>query len=388
MIDKMKTFLAKRWQGEETNPMMTVMEKAHDYPDIINLSIGDPDLKAPQEILQRAFEDISNGHTKYSDPWGYPELRDAIVQFYKEDYNIKILRENVLIMPAGCPAMFLVLQAVLDKDDEVLVFDPYFAAYDQQVRIPGGVPVFVPCYEEENWQPNMQRAEKLITHKTKAMIINTPNNPTGVCYSDETLQEIARFAKKHDLLVLADDIYTSFCYGHAFTPITSLPDMAQRTVIINSFSKNFMITGLRIGNIVAPKEIAKAVKRINDNVVYCAPVFGQRAAIYALEKRHTYEKMIVPEFEKRMQYAAQRIRAIKGFTLSPASGGIYLFPGIKQTGMTSMQAAQMLLEQAHVLTLPGSAFGEAGEGYLRIACTVGLEQLEQAFDRIERIFEK
>lgn len=381
----MRQFLAKEWQGEETNPLMTVTDKAKLYPDIIDFSIGDPDLPVPAEILEKAGADALAGYTKYSDPWGYPELRDAIVRFYAEDYGVNIGRENVFVTTAGCAAMSLVMEAVLEEGDEVLLFDPYFSAYEQQVRIPGGVPVCVPCTEEECWQPNVQRAEAYVTGRTKALLINTPNNPTGVCYSDETLAALAAFARRHDLLVIADDIYTSFVYGGRFVPIMSLPEMAQRTVTINSFSKNFVMTGLRVGNIVAPAEICRAVKRINDSLIFSAPSYSQRAALYALEKRHEYARQIVPEFEKRMAYGAKRIREIPGFTLSPAAGGIYLFPGIKKTGLTSMEACARILEEAHVLMVPGSAFGDAGEGYLRIACTVGVDKMAEAFDRMAQM---
>ena len=382
----MRQFLAKEWQGEETNPLMTVTGKAKLYPDIIDFSIGDPDLPVPAEILEKAGADALAGYTKYSDPWGYPELRDAIVRFYAEDYGVSIGRENVFVTTAGCAAMSLVMEAVLEQGAEVLLFDPYFSAYDQQVRIPGGVPVCVPCLEEENWQPSAERAAQYLTPRTKALLINTPNNPTGVCYSDETLAALARFAEEHDLLVIADDIYTSFVYGGAkFVPIMSLPGMARRTVTVNSFSKNFVMTGLRVGNIVAPADICRAVKRINDSMIYSAPSYSQRAALYALEKRHAYAKQIVPEFEKRMMYGAKRIRSIPAFTLSPAAGGIYLFPGIKKTGLTSMQVCERILDEAHVLMVPGSAFGDAGEGYLRIACTVGVDKMAEAFDRMEKM---
>ena len=180
----------------------------------------------------------------------------------------------------------------------------------------GGVPVFVPCREADGWQPDMERAAQYLTPRTKALVINTPNNPTGVCYSRPTLEAVARFARKNDLLVVADDIYTSFCYSEPFLPVLTLPGMKERTVAINSFSKNFVMTGFRVGNIVAPEPIARAVKSINDSVVYSAPAPSQRAALHALRRRKELAAQIVPEFSARMAYGAQRIRELPGFTLS------------------------------------------------------------------------
>jgi len=185
--------------------------------------------------------------------------------------------------------------------------------------------------------------------------------------------------------VVADDIYTSFCYSEPFLPVLTLPGMKERTVAINSFSKNFVMTGFRVGNIVAPEPIARAVKSINDSVVYSAPAPSQRAALHALRRRKELAAQIVPEFSARMAYGAQRIRELPGFTLSPAGGGIYLFPGVGPTGLTSAEACERILEEAHVLMLPGSAFGDAGEGYLRIACTVGLDKMEEAFGRMAQM---
>ena len=238
----MKDFRARRWQQEDRNPMMTVFEKAGRYPDIIDLSIGDPDLKTPQKIIDLAFADAGAGHTKYTDPWGDPELREEIARFYAEEYGVALGEREIFVSTAGCVAMYLVMEAILDPGDEVLIFDPYFSAYATQVRLGGGVPVFVPCREADGWQPDMERAAQYLTPRTKALVINTPNNPTGVCYSRPTLEAVARFARKNDLLVVADDIYTSFCYSEPFLPVLTLPGMKERTVAINSFSKNFVMT--------------------------------------------------------------------------------------------------------------------------------------------------
>ena len=353
--------------------------------NVIGFGAGEPDFPTPQHICDAAKEAIDLGMTRYTPAAGTKELRKAICEKLRRDNDMTYTYGDILVSNGAKHSLFNIFQAILDPGDEVLIFDPYFSAYATQVRLGGGVPVFVPCREADGWQPDMERAAQYLTPRTKALVINTPNNPTGVCYSRPTLEAVARFARKNDPLVVADDIYTSFCYSEPFLPVLTLPGMKERTVAINSFSKNFVMTGFRVGNIVAPEPIARAVKSINDSVVYSAPAPSQRAALHALRRRKELAAQIVPEFSARMAYGAQRIRELPGFTLSPAGGGIYLFPGVGPTGLTSAEACERILEEAHVLMLPGSAFGDAGEGYLRIACTVGLDKMEEAFGRMAQM---
>ena len=280
--------------------------------------------------------------------------------------------------------MYLVLEAIIDDGDEVLIQSPYFTPYPQQVELARGIPVELPTYEEEDFQINTDRMESLITDKTKALIINSPNNPTGSCLSLKTMKKIAEIAKKHDLIVISDEIYTAFSYERAFVPFSSVPDMKERTITINSFSKNFVMTGWRIGNIIAPSYIIEVIQQINENLVFTAPSMSQRAAIYALQHRVELQEPIIKEFKERMNYAAERINAIPGMSvIYPPKGSFYLFPNIKKTGLTSQEVSNLLLSKAHVLTLPGDAFGACGEGHIRICCTVSMEKLKEAFDRIE-----
>jgi aspartate/methionine/tyrosine aminotransferase len=282
--------------------------------------------------------------------------------------------------------MYLTLEAVIDDGDEVIIQSPFFTPYPHQVRLARGIPVEFPTYEEENYQINKERLEELITGKTKAIIINTPSNPTGSCLTAESLNIIAETAKKHDLIVIADDIYTAFSYEHPFIPIASLPDMRERTITINSFSKNFLMTGWRIGNIVAPDYIIEVVQLINENVVFTAPSVSQRAAIHALRHRKEILPEIIEEFKMRVMYVAERINKLQNMhVIYPPKGTFYLFPSIKDTGLSSEEAADIILNEAHVLVLPGDAFGTSGEGYIRIACTVNKDKLKEAFDRIEKL---
>ena len=377
-------FIAKRYWKDQSTAMGQSDVLAKAYDDVIDLSLGDPDLTTDLGIIEAAFADAKAGHTKYTDFAGDPELRAEIAKFYKEEYDMIVAESEIFISTSACEGMFLALEAILDDGDEVILQAPFFTPYPQQVELARGIPVELPTYEEEDFQINVQRLESLITERTKALIINSPSNPTGNCLTIETMEQIARIAETYDLIVIADDIYTAFSYQNAFVPFASLPGMKERTIILNSFSKNFTMTGWRVGNIIAPDYIIKVIQQINENVVFTAPSISQRAALWALQHRREFQPAMVEEDRKRMFYAAERITQIpKIRVINPPKGSFYLFINIRDTGMTSEEAADFILRQAHVLTLPGNAFGACGEGYVRIACTVGIETLREAFDRIE-----
>ena len=378
-------FIAKRYWEDKSTAMGQSDVLAKSFNDVIDLSLGDPDMTTPKAIIDSAYEAMLDGHTKYTDFRGDPELRTAIRDFYLEDYNIELADEEIFVAASGCLAMYLVLEAIIDDGDEVLIQSPCFTPYTQQVELARGVPVELPTYEDEDFQINTERMEELITDKTKALIINSPNNPTGSCLSLDTMKKIAEIAEKHDLIVITDEIYTAFSFERPFSPFMAVPNMKDRTITINSFSKNFVMTGWRIGNIIAPSHIIDVIQQINENLVFTAPSMSQRAAIYALQHRQELQAPIVKEFRDRMNYAAERINSIPGMSvIYPPKGSFYLFPNIKKTGLSSQEVSTLLLSKAHVLTLPGDAFGACGEGHIRICCTVSMEKLKEAFDRIEK----
>ena len=379
-------YIAKRYWKDQSTAMGQSDVMAKSFDDVINLSLGDPDLITHPLIIEKSYEDAKAGHTKYTDFRGDPELRAEICNFYKEEYDMDVKDEEVFVCASACLGMYLALEAIVDDGDEVILQAPYFTPYPQQVELARGIPVELPTYEEEDFQINTKRLESLITERTKAIVINSPSNPTGNCLTRETMEKIARIAEKYDLIVISDDIYTSFSYERQFIPFGSLPGMRERTIILNSFSKNFTMTGWRVGNIIAPDYIIKTIQQINENVVFTAPSISQRAAIHALRHRKEVQPEMIEEYWKRMYYAAERINQIpKLHVIYPPKGSFYLFINIKETGVSSREAADVILREAHVLTLPGDAFGECGEGFLRIACTVGVDRLKEAFDRIERI---
>jgi len=379
-------FISKRFWKSETTPMGEVDELAKQFADVINLSIGDPDLATDWRITEPAFEDAKAGHTKYTDFRGDPELRKEIRNCYREDFHLDIRDEEIFVAAGGCLAMYLVLEAILDEKDEVIIQAPYFTPYKQQVELAGGIPVALDTAMEEQFQIHAEQLEGLVTVRTKAIIINTPNNPTGTCLTGKSLETVAAFAKKYDLLVIADDIYGAFSYEAPFIPMLSMEGMKKRTITINSFSKNYIMTGWRVGNIIAPANIIKTIQHINENVMFTAPSVSQRAAIYALRQRKELQPPVVEAYRKRVCYAAERANRIPGMSVLAPKATFYLFVNIEQTGLSSRQVSDVILEEAHVVTIPGIAFGDCGEGFIRIACTVNLDLLQEAFDRIEQVF--
>lgn len=378
-------FIAKRYWKDRTTAMGQADVLAKTFDDVIDLSLGDPDWTTDRRIIRAAFCDAEAGHTKYTDFRGDPELREAIADYYQEEFNVGVADEEVMVTASGCLAMYLVLEAIVDDGDEVILHAPYFTPYPQQIELARGVPVVLDTCEEEEFQINAERLEQLVTERTKAIVINTPNNPSGSCFTEETLRRVADIAKKYDLLVIADEIYSLFSFRGAFMSMLQIEGMKERTVVINSYSKDYLMTGWRVGQIVAPGFIVRTIQTINENVVFTAPSISQRAALYALRHRKELQPPIKEEYRKRVFYAAKRVNRIPNMSVLEPRGTFYLFLNVKKTGLTSEQASETILRQAHVLTLPGAAFGSCGEGYLRIACTVGRKELEEAFDRMERL---
>lgn len=378
-------FLSKRYWNSISTPMGESNDLLKKFDDVIDFSLGDPDITTNEIIIKKAFQDALNGHTHYTDFFGDLELREEIRKFYIDEYNYNIKNDECMITTSGCHAMWLALEAILDDGDEVIIPDPYFTPYPDQIKLARGIPVYLETFEEEGFQINPKRLESLITNRTKAIIINTPSNPSGTCYKKSTLQAIAEIAIKYDLVVIADDIYTLFSYDEPFIPITTLEKMRERTITIRSFSKNYAMTGWRIGYVIAPSFIIKTIEDINENNVFTAPSISQRAALHAIKNRDKIQPQIVSEYKKRIFYAYDRICSIPNMSVLKPRGSIYLFVNIKNTGFSSKEVADKMLTDAHVLVLPGNAFGKCGEGYLRLAMTVSIETMKEAFNRIEKM---
>ena len=380
----MQKYIAERFRNAFSGLSLDT-EALRRYSDVIDLSIGDTDFTTDRRIIDAAYADACAGHTHYGDPKGDPELIEAICQAWKEDFNQDVSPAEVLVTTSSCMGMSQALLALLNPGDEVLVFGPYFADYNNQIYLAGGKMVEVVTKEENHYAPEEAAIRAAITPRTRAMIVNTPCNPTGAAYSMETLTMLAKLATEYDLLILADEIYTRYLYDGAFVPMRTLPGMADRVVTLNSFSKNFLMTGWRVGYIIAHPELIQVFQQVNEGLTYVAPSISQRAALKALSLRNEIAEEYITKYRDRVYYVADRIAQIPYLSLYRPRGTFYAFPGIAKTGMEDKAFCAYLLEQAHILVAPGCVFGAAGIGHFRIACTVSQSKLAEAMDRMEKL---
>ena len=375
-------FLAETYRHQTTNALGSAAKKIGD-PELINLSIGDPDFVTPQEIIDEAFAQAGEGHTKYTKPSGDPQLVTAIRGFLKEEYQAHVEQDEIMVTVGACHAMYVAMSAILDEGDEVIVPDPYFVPYHDQVTMAGGKFVPLETNFETGFQLDLEALEKKITPRTKAILINSPNNPTGAVYGRDTLERLGKIAQKHSLIVLSDEVYEAISFGQKHVSVLEISDLKDRSIVFGSFSKSYAMTGWRIGYAIAPEYVISTMVHINESICFSAPSVSQRAALSALRQRHALQPALVAAFEERMVYGYGRIVATGTLDVSRPKGGIYLFVDIRKTKLSSEVFAARLLEEKKVLVLPGNVFGEAGEGFVRIAVTVDLEKLKIAFDRIE-----
>ena len=380
----MKRYIANRFQRAGSGLSLDT-EALAKYNDISDLSIGDTDFTTDEAIIEKAYLDAKAGHTHYGDPKGDPELISAVCAAWQADFTQELLPDHVLVTASSCLGMALAMLTILNPGDEVIVFSPYFAMYRSQIELAGGVCVDVPTYASENYAISEERLRAAITSKTKAIIFNNPTNPTGMAYDRSTLELLAKIAQEYDLLVAADEIYTTYIYEGDYIPLRTLPGMLDRTITLNSFSKNFLMTGWRVGVIIAEPTLIATMNQINGSLIYSAPSISQRAAIAALDNRARIRERYIKAYRERIFYSADRLEKIPYLSLVRPKGTFYLFPGVEKTGLSAGEFCKELLERAHILVSPGDVFGLAGKQHFRIACTVDIEKLREAYDRMEAL---
>lgn len=383
----MRDFLSERARELHQGGIRAFFDKAKQYENVINLGIGEPDLDTPRPVIDAAYRAMLEGHTHYTANAGDREVREQVAA-YLHRFGVEIDPVGELIMTiGGMGAVSQCLLCVLDAGDEVLIQDPQWLNYYSQVRLAGGVPVAVPVYQEDGFSLRADELEKRITPKTKVLMLNSPNNPTGAVMSRSELEAVAGVAMRHDLLVISDEVYCELLYdGLHHCSIAAVPGMKERTVIVNSFSKSFSMTGWRVGFAAGSASVIGKMTVLQENLAACAPAFGQWAAKYALETECQLAQMR-EVYRRRRDLIVSGLNDIQGIHCEMPHGAFYAFPDIRATGLTSQQAAEKLLEEVQVVAIPGSAFGTHGEGFLRMAYANSEENIQEALRRIRVCFE-
>lgn len=356
--------------------------------DVVSLGIGEPDFVTPPPILQAGIQSLQRGRTSYTSNSGLYELRKAVVENLQQRYGAAAYdpEKEALITVGVSEAMYLAMQAILDPGDEVIVPQPCFVSYTASVILAGGTVVDLPTYAEDNFEVRPEAIRAAITPRTKALLIGFPCNPTGAVMDRAGLLEIARIAEEHDLIVISDEIYDRLVYGgHQHVMFASLPGMAARTIHLGGMSKDYAMTGWRIGYAVGPADLIGAMRKIHQYLIMSAPTTGQEAALAAFNDPATeeYVQQMVESYDRRRRLIHQGLNEI-GLECFEPKGAFYVFPSIQSTGMNEHEFCERLLLEEHVAVIPGSAFGRGGEGHIRCAYAASIEHIETALERMHR----
>ena len=350
--------------------------------DVIHLEIGEPDYDTPENVVRAGVDALSGGFTHYGPSPGLPDVRARIAQEIGETRGISVSGDNVVVTPGGKPIMFFVLLALAERGDEVLYPNPGFPIYESMINFSGAEAVPMPLREDSDFNVDVDEVAEQITSATKLMIINSPNNPCGSVMSREELRALAELAVERDVLVLADEIYSRFLYEGEHHSITAFPGMAERTIILDGFSKTYAMTGWRLGYGVMPLELVEPISRLMTNSVSCTASFTQMAAIEALDGPQDDAHGMVDEFKRRRDLIVDGLNAIPGIRCAMPKGAFYVFPNVEGTGLSSVEFADRLLQEAGVACLSGESFGEYGKGYVRFSFANSAENIQKALERI------
>jgi len=355
---------------------------------VISLGVGEPDFTTPWHIREAAIYSLEKGDTMYTSNLGMPELRQELSRYLKDTYNLDYDPNTELLITVGVSeALDLAMRAILDPGDEVIMPDPCYVSYNPCVILAGGTPIMVPTSEENNFELAAEDIETKVSNKTKAILIGYPANPTGAVMPREKLARIAKVAQRHQLLVISDEIYAKLVYGVEHTCFATLPGMKESTIFLGGFSKAYAMTGWRIGYAAASKEIIAAMTKIHQYTIMCAPTMAQVAAIEALKSGEVSAKEMVEDYNRRRLVMVKGLNDI-GLPCFKPKGAFYAFPSIKGTGMTSEEFAEKLLIKEKVAVVPGTAFGQCGEGYVRCCYATSLAEIEEALLRMGRFVKK
>jgi len=384
----MKEILAEKITQLKPSGIRKFFDIVATMKDVISLGIGEPDFATPEPIIKAGINSLLAGETHYTSNQGLLQLREAVSDQIYKLYSVKYDPATEILMSVGVSeALYLIFTAILNPGDEVIIPNPCFVSYQAEVELAGGVPVEIPTFMKDNFEPDPDLIERAITNRTKAIFIGYPSNPTGAVASRETLLRIAAIAEKHDLLVVSDEIYDRLVYGVEHVCFPSLPGMRERSVLLGGFSKSYAMTGWRIGYVAAPPSILKGLVRIHQYTVMSAPTVSQYAALEALRVGEPYVQQMLAEYDRRRQLIVKGFNRIGLETFEP-KGAFYAFPKVSSCGLSDDDFCDRLLKEARVAMVPGSAFGAAGTGFARASYATSYEKIEEALQRIEGFLKK
>lgn len=361
---------------------------ASEMKDAISLGVGEPDFDTPWHIRDEGIFSLEKGRTFYTSNAGLKELKIEIAAYLKRHYGLEYdFNHEILVTVGGSEAIDIAMRAMLDPGDEVLIPQPSYVSYLPCAILANGIPVIIELKEQNEFRLTKEDLEAAITPKTKLLVLPFPNNPTGAIMERKDLEAVAEVVREHDLFVLSDEIYAALTYQEEHVSIASLPGMQERTIVINGFSKSHAMTGWRLGYACGPKIILEQMLKIHQFAIMCAPTTSQYAAVEALRSGDEDVEQMREEYNGRRRYLLHRFREM-GLQCFEPYGAFYIFPSIKEFGMTSEEFATRFLNEEKVAVVPGTAFGECGEGFLRISYAYSLNNLKEALDRLERFLTK
>ncbi len=383
-----KSYLSQRVEQLKPSGIRKFFDIVSTMHDVISLGIGEPDFTTPPSILRAGIQSLENGETHYTSNAGILELREALSVHLQKLYGVSYSPQTEIVFTVGgSEALYLAMTALLEQGDEVIIPTPCFVAYQAEVELAGGVPVEVPLRLENNFDMDPAEIRAAITPRTKAILLGFPNNPTGGVASRESMLEIARMAEEHDLIVLSDEIYDRLVYGIDHVCFSALPGMRERTILLGGFSKDYAMTGWRIGYAAAPEHLMRGMTRIHQYTVMCSSTTAQKGALEALLHGEEYVQQMVAEYDRRRKLIVNGLNIIGLRTFEP-HGAFYAFPQVSLTGLDEETFANRLLQEERVAVVPGSAFGKGGEGFVRCSYATAYNKLEEALDRIDHFVKR
>jgi len=381
-------YLAKHVASLKPSGIRRFFDIVATMDDVISLGIGEPDFTTPDHILKAGIHSLKDGETHYTSNAGIYELRQVVTEQLQKLYQVSYDPTSEIVITVGVSeALYLAMNAILEPGDEVIIPSPCFVAYQAEVILAGGVPVELPSRVDENFQLRPQKLDEAITPKTKAIFIGYPNNPTGAVASREVLLEVARIAEKHDLLVISDEIYDRLVYGVEHVCFAALPGMKARTITLGGFSKNYAMTGWRVGYACAPADLLQGLLRIHQYTIMSAPTMAQIAALEAVHNGEEQVEKMRAEYNRRRQLIVGGLNQLGLPTFEP-KGAFYAFPSIVPSGMDDDTFSMRLLDEEKVAVVPGSAFGAGGEGFVRCSYATAYEKIEEALERMARFVQR